>query len=194
MERRQHKDWTASVREAQNRKEPVHLPDSLKKYFTKDVNFPDIYFRGRRGDDRGGAQGSNYGSGLREKGLASQNALGHVSRNNPHPYRIVFPFQTGDRLCSYMIWQPVERGPALPPIPSPQSFSQDKGKDQRLTPQKSREVVTSMRSRAQTQFNPYVSTYTAEIANMPMIRKQAMGDHFATTSKQGVFSHRLKVH
>ena len=65
-----------------------------------------------RGKTENAIQESRYRAGAHARGLAVQNSC-HVSRNNPHPYRIVFPFQNGDRVRTVLSEQltAVERKP-----------------------------------------------------------------------------------
>ncbi|XP_020619968.1 uncharacterized protein LOC110057724 [Orbicella faveolata] len=115
--------------------------------------------------------------------------LSHVSRNNPHP-TIFFPFQTGDRLQTYMVWIPADKGSScsLPPVPR-------KAQGERSPPSRNSQ---SRMNRNFGQFaGLYQTTYQEEIARTPFLRRNVnMGDHFPNCSiKNSNRSplHRLKV-
>ncbi|XP_074621001.1 uncharacterized protein LOC141879624 [Acropora palmata] len=96
-----YKDWTTTVREARARQSPTDLQEKLRNYFEKAVKRPQISNMLRHDAELFGKHDQRKSH---EK-IARKTVLGHVSRNRPHP-TIFFPFQTGDRLKTYMVWIP----------------------------------------------------------------------------------------
>ena len=68
------------------------------------------------------------------------------------------------QLCSYMIWQPIERASTLPSIPHSPRTNQP-------TPPQSRDIQSRTKRTPHEEFKPYLTTYQAEIASMPLVRR-----------------------
>jgi len=174
-----HKDWTTTMREARTRSVPANLPSHLKEYFNKSMKAEKSHSRPCSSSDN--PHGSTYQAENGRVRDRRREALLHVSRNNPHPFRIHFPFQTGDRLSTYMVWLPMDRSidntPSLPKI-------------RHNAANKSRALPIGNTSGANKKLyekynNPStpLSTYQAEIASIPLLKHRVMADHFPSLSK-----------
>ncbi|XP_068703153.1 uncharacterized protein [Montipora foliosa] len=115
-----YKDWTTTAREARARRHPINLPENLRNYFEDAVKKLPIsnILSGEllRGHEQ---------SKSRDKWMDRKAVLSYVSRNRPHP-TIYFPFQTGDRLKTYMVWIPKDkhtRSRSLPLVPQGRNSS-----------------------------------------------------------------------
>ncbi|XP_048589118.1 uncharacterized protein LOC5516510 [Nematostella vectensis] len=184
MRQTRHKDWTTTVREARTRSVPAGLPLHSSKCSFSGYNDRSRVYSSSLSSGRCGVRvhprGSMYQGEDGQVRPPRQEAAIHVSRNNPHPYRIFFPFQTGDRLKTYMVWLPLDQQsktttnlPYIKPNPPPERRHKHVSLDNPY---------------------PYQSTYQAEIARMPILEKKVMVDHFPDVAMgTSRYMQRLKV-
>ncbi|KXJ10266.1 uncharacterized protein LOC110245708 [Exaiptasia diaphana] len=174
-----HKDWTTTMREARTRSVPANLPSNLKEYFNKSIKTEANHSRPSSTTCEH-PHGSTYQAENGRVRDRRREAFLHVSRNNPHPFRIHFPFQTGDRLSTYMVWLPMERNidatPSLPKIHNP-------NKSRALPFGNNGNAHTKKLSEKYNNPSTPLSTYQAEIASIPLLKHRVMSDHFPSLSK-----------
>ncbi|KAL9972099.1 hypothetical protein ACROYT_G018341 [Oculina patagonica] len=177
-----YKDWATTVKEARARQIPIGLPQNLKNYFENALKKPPL--SNMFGGDPAQAHAQRRSRDARK---ARKTVFSHVGRNNPHP-TIHFPFQTGDRLQTYMVWipaEPADKGSScsLPPVPH-------KTHGERTPP--SRNCQSKMNRNFGQFTGLYQTTYQEEIARTPFLQRNVnMADHFPGSNRSS--SHRLRV-
>ncbi|XP_031552392.1 uncharacterized protein LOC116289586 [Actinia tenebrosa] len=189
-----HKDWTTTMREARTRSVPLNLPSNLKEYFKNSQKQHRSSSANSEAEERHryhNPHGSSYraeNGRLRDR---RREALVHVSRNNPHPFRIHFPFQTGDRLSTYMVWLPMDTAQVdnTPSLPNIHKHNPNQSRALPLGP--TTKYHTSSNNKRESYENPTtpVSTYQAEISSMAVLRNRVMVDHFPDLTKRRSLIH-----
>ncbi|XP_027053960.1 uncharacterized protein LOC113681093 [Pocillopora damicornis] len=172
-----YKDWATTVKDAKARQISVSLPPNLKNYFENALKKPTIF-----GGDPAEAHARRKSQNA---GMERRTILSHVNRNKPHP-RIFFPFQTGDRLQTYMVWIPEDQTSicSLPPVPQ--------RRIDRTPPSR------KCNSRMNGNFGQFIglnqTTYQEEISQTPFRHRPVnMVDHFPSSNSNKTTLHRLKV-
>ncbi|RMX37692.1 hypothetical protein pdam_00004287, partial [Pocillopora damicornis] len=192
-----YKDWATTVKDAKARQISVSLPPNLKNYFENALKKPTIFgfvkayiihqsyinyvFYLNSGDPaEAHARRKSQNAGMERRTI-----LSHVNRNKPHP-RIFFPFQTGDRLQTYMVWIPEDQTSicSLPPVPQ--------RRIDRTPPSR------KCNSRMNGNFGQFIglnqTTYQEEISQTPFRHRPVnMVDHFPSSNSNKTTLHRLKV-
>ncbi|KAM7450402.1 hypothetical protein ABFA07_001962 [Porites harrisoni] len=181
-----YKDWATTVKEAKARQIPIGLPQNLKNYFENALRKPPI--SNIFGSEANEAQEQRKSH---DKRMTRRNVLCHVSRNRPHP-TIYFPFQTGDRLQTYMVWIPEDRhtttSMSLPPVHQrrPEQSPPPRNCQTRMSKSFGYGQFTSLNQ----------TTYQDEIARTPFLHRNIkMRDHFPSGNLNSNTSslHRVRV-
>lgn len=166
------------MKEAKACQNSSSLPPNLKNYFENALKKPTMTNISGRDPSEAHAHRRSQNAGMERRTI-----LSHVNRNKPHP-RIFFPFQTGDRLKTYMVWIPKDQTSScsLPPVPQ--------RRIERTPP--SRKCNSRMNGNFGQLIGLNQTTYQEEVSQAPFRHRSInMVDHFPANNSNKTTFHRM---